>query len=203
MSIYGKKYPWLRLRNLYTGKLFGNGYDAMDDLPEGWRKAFGSMMCEELDAVIKTADLKDTIIFDQVKEKFGSLRIYYSPYNCEIDEIIKKYEVLSQNICIHCGKPDVPIIDTGWVRPSCRECYHKVSNRIYYSYDLLSEGKESRMRDTYQVTKHKWISEENGFAVSEVTEHDIHETAEKIREEYTRRIKKPDFTEHTGESEWN
>lgn len=194
MSIYGKKYPWLRLRDLYSGEI-DNTCDAMDDMPEGWKKAFGSMMCEELDTAIKAAGLEDEFIFEQVKEKFGELRIYHSPYNRGVHEIINKYAVLSQNICIHCGKPDVPMINTNWIRPSCRECYIN-SNRITGTYEMLSEGKDGRMSDSYKVTRFSKTGDV-------VTVYDIHETAEKIREEYARRIKKPDFTEHTGEPEWN
>lgn len=194
MSIYGKQYPWLRLRDLYSGEIDTES-DAMDDMPEGWRKAFGSMMCEELDIAIKAAGLEDEFIFEQVKEKFGELRMYYAPYNHEIHKIITKYEVLSQNICIHCGKPDVPVLITNWIRPSCRDCYNN-SNRITGTYEMLSEGKDSRMSDNYQIIRH---SKEGSVK----TVYDIHETAEKIREEHARRIKKPDFTEHTGEPEWN
>lgn len=194
MSIYGKKYPWLRLRDLYSGEI-DTGHDVMDDMPGGWRKAFGSMMCEELDIVIKAAELEDEIVFEQVKEKFGELRIYFAPYNHEVNEIIQKYEVLSQNICIHCGKPDVPMINGNWIRPSCRECYNN-SRRITGTYEALSEGKDDRMSNSYKVTRYSKTGNIE-------TVYDIHETAEKIREEYARRIKKPDFTEHTGEPEWN
>lgn len=195
MSIYGKKYPWLRLRDLYSGEI-DTEHDAMDDMPEGWKKAFGSMMCEELDIAIKAAGLEDELIFEQVKEKFGELRIYCFPYNREVNEIIHKYETLSNNICIHCGKPDVPMINTGWIRPSCRECYNKVNYRIANTYEMVSEGKGDRMNDSYTIIKH---SKEGSVK----TVYDIRETADKIREEYARRIKKPDFTEHTGEPEWN
>lgn len=196
MSIYGKQYPWLRLRDLYSGEI-DTEHDAMDDMPEGWKKAFGSMMCEELDAAIKAAGLEDEFIFEQVKEKFGDLRMYYSPHNREINEIIYKYETLSNNICIHCGKPDVPMINVmGWIRPSCRECYNKLTHLITTTYEMVSEGKVSQMSDSYRVIRH---SKEGRME----TMYDVHETAEKIREEYARRIKKPDFTEHIGEPEWN
>lgn len=201
MSIYGKQYPWLRLRDLYSGEIDTES-DAMDDMPEGWRKAFGSMMCEELDAAIKAAGLEDEFIFEQVKEKYGELRIYCSPYNREVDEIIRKYEVLSSNICIHCGKPDVPMLITNWIRPSCRECYIN-SNRITGTYEMLSKGHADRMSDSYKVTRRKWIAAEKRHTDPVETVYDIHETADKIRSEYARRIKKPDFTEHTGEPEWN
>lgn len=194
MSIYGKKYPWLRLRDLYSGEI-DTEHDAMDDMPEGWRKAFGSMMCEELDIAIKAAGLEDEFIFEQVKEKFGELRIYYSPSDCTVNEIIHKYETLSNNICIHCGKPDVPMLITNWIHPSCRDCYDN-SHRITGTYEMLSEGRGSRMSDSYKVTRYSKFG-------NDVSVYDISETADKIREEYARRIKKPDFTEHTGEPEWN
>lgn len=194
MSIYGKKYPWLRLRDMYSGEI-DTEHDAMDDMPEGWKKAFGSMMCEELDVAIKAAGLEDEIIFEQVKEKFGELRMYCFPYNREVDEIIQKYEVLSNNICIHCGKPDVPMINTGWIRPSCRECYNKITHYINTTYEMLCKGHHDRMSDSYKITRH--------YPNPIVAEYDIHETVDKIREEYARRTKKPDFTEHTGEPEWN
>lgn len=195
MSIYGKQYPWLRLRDLYSGEI-DTEHDVMDDMPKGWKNAFGSMMCEELDVAIKAAGLEDEIIFEQVKEKFGELRMYCFPYNREIYEVIQKYEVLSNNICIHCGKPDVPMINTGWVRPSCRECYNKITHCIANTYEMLSKGNADRMSDSYKVRRYN----KEG---SVETTYDIHETADKIREEYIRRIKKPDFTEHTGEPEWN
>lgn len=195
MSIYGKKYSWLRLRDLYSGEI-DTECDAMDDLPEGWKKAFGPMMCEELDIAIKAAGLEDEFIFEQVKEKFGELRMYYSPHAREVDEIIQKYEVLSSNICIHCCKPDVPMINTGWISPICRDCYYELSNPEDITYEMVSEGKNNRMSDSYKVTRYSKTGNVE-------TVYDIHETADKIREEYARRIKKPDFTEHTGEPEWN
>lgn len=196
MSIYGKKYPWLRLRDLYSGEI-DTEHDAMDDMPTGWRKAFGSMMCEELDAAIKAAGWEDEFIFEQVKEKFGELRIYCSHSNREVNEIINKYEVLSNNICIHCGKPDVPMINVmGWIRPSCGDCYNKLTHCIADTYEMLSECEDDCMSDSYKVTRY---SREGRVE----TVYDISETAEKIRKEYVRRIKKPDFTEHTGEPEWN
>ena len=56
MSEYSKKYPWLKINSLYSSD--GSDYDAMDDIPEGWRIAFGDLLCEELDAAIKKAGVE-------------------------------------------------------------------------------------------------------------------------------------------------
>ena len=57
MSEYSKKYPWLKINSLYS--FDGSDYDTMDDIPEGWRIAFGDLLCEELDSAIKKAGVED------------------------------------------------------------------------------------------------------------------------------------------------
>ena len=46
-----KKYPFLLPRNRWTGKVpkeYDYSYTELDDMPDGWRKAFGEQMCEEI-----------------------------------------------------------------------------------------------------------------------------------------------------------
>ena len=52
----------------------------------------------------------------------NSLRFYCQAPR-EVQDIINDYSVLSENICIKCGKPDAPMIDTGWICPVCKECF--------------------------------------------------------------------------------
>jgi len=59
---------------------------------------------------------------DQVKEKFGSLRFYYSGYNNEaISSFIKIAEDISAVTCEQCGKPGKPTTK-GWIKIRCSEC---------------------------------------------------------------------------------
>ena len=46
-----ERYPFLMPRNCWTGKIpeeFNYSYTELDAMPDGWRKAFGERMCEEI-----------------------------------------------------------------------------------------------------------------------------------------------------------
>lgn len=128
------RYQFLTPRNVWTGKVswMRKPYDwtLAEDFPRGWWKAFGIQFCEELRAeLIKYNYLKEYRVV-QIKEKFASLRFYDNGYpkDSEISDIIGDYSCLSENICIVCGKPDTPVIDTGWYEPLCKSCYEKQMN---------------------------------------------------------------------------
>ncbi|MCL2774313.1 MAG: hypothetical protein FWD71_13320 [Oscillospiraceae bacterium] len=86
---------------------------------EGWYELFEQMLVE-----LQPYDIN--II--QAKEKYGSLRVYYSgQYDKEIDKIIEKYEKLSMTICEECGKSGNLRTDLSWNQTLCNECYNKVT----------------------------------------------------------------------------
>lgn len=61
-------------------------------------------------------------IIQDIKEKYGTLRIY-GYYGKEIDDIITQAEKDCQNTCQDCGSNnDVDHIDNGWVYVLCQEC---------------------------------------------------------------------------------
>ena len=142
---YKEKYPWLRLMNLYTGKLHTKKC-AMDDMPYGWEMAFGEIMCEEFDEAIKRAGVEDSFYFGQVKEKFGALKLYHNqPRNSEIDILARKYEAISRYICIRCGRPNVHTVFSPWVRPMDKECYQKTEHCCVDDYDEMTKGSKFEM----------------------------------------------------------
>jgi len=60
----------------------------------------------------------------QIKEKFGTLRIYLSHYTDELSDMIDKAEGESEHTCEICGKHiEGPIVEHYWIYPMCRECY--------------------------------------------------------------------------------
>lgn len=98
-------------------------YTELDDLPEGWVKAFGVQMCEEIrQALIEDGDLERWRIV-QAKEKFGRCVIYDNGVKAgsRVHDILRKYEDISMRTCIVCGKPATQIT-TGWISPFCDEC---------------------------------------------------------------------------------
>ena len=165
-------------------------YTELDAMPKGWRNAFGEMMCEEIyNALVDCGSLDDYMI-TQIKEKFGQLRWYGSPSYKEVERIVDKYSVLSENICMFCGKPDVPMTGDYWVYPFCKNCYCTPND--YVKGDLTEEelkqfydrrekdwecwyAENNKMNDSYTI---KSWSKETG---EKTTRYDISSTANKIR----------------------
>lgn len=70
-----KKYPWLQLRNIWTNEITDDELNWLDDLPEGWKKAFGLQMIEELDQVLKKANYQEKYQVAQIKEKWRKIML--------------------------------------------------------------------------------------------------------------------------------
>jgi hypothetical protein len=81
---------------------------------DGWYDLIDKMMQEISD--LKKPDF----CFTQIKEKFGTLRVYTNYYYEDVEAIIEKYEAISAVTCEVCGKPGT-INDGGWLRVRCEE----------------------------------------------------------------------------------
>lgn len=189
------KYPFLIPRYDWSGEIVKD-YDYtstyLDDIPVGWKIAFGEMMCEEIKQELIRCNYLDEFRIVQAKEKFGGLRIYTNgtPVDCKVQQIIDKYSALSENICVICGKPDVPITKNGWISPYCKKCfttpndwYKKefpnevdkwIKNHLE-DWEEYDKEENNKMADSYTVIS--W-SKKNG---DQKTTYDISETANKIR----------------------
>ena len=131
-----KRLPFLIPRQIWTDKIYWmhKPYDhtLADWFPDGWWKAFGMELCEDLrEELIKYNYLHSYRIID-IKEKYGSVRIYDNgcPRDCDVHEIIEDYSTLSEHICMYCGKPDIPMINwNGWWTVICENCFNRIENR--------------------------------------------------------------------------
>ena len=189
------KYPFLIPRYEWSGEILKD-YDYtstyLDDMPDGWRKAFGEIMCEEIKQELVRCNYLNKYRILQIKEKYGELRWYDNgtPIDCKVPEIIDNYSMLSQNICIICGKPDVPIINNGWISPYCKKCYttpsdwykkehpDKIDEWIeFHSDDWEEYNKEETNKMVSTYTVHTWSKEKGDEEII----YDILETANKIR----------------------
>lgn len=108
-------------------------YTELDEMPDGWRIAFGEQLCEELKNELLEAGgekaLNDYMI-TQIKEKYGYLRWYDD--GCTerwFREILPRYEHLSERTCIRCGKP-ATLISAGWISPWCDDCAKDIHDRM-------------------------------------------------------------------------
>lgn len=128
-----KKYPFLLPRNRFSDKViedYDYTYTELDEMPEGWKIAFGEPMCKEIAEDLIKYNYLDEYRIAQIKEKFGSLRWYDNgvPEGSHVYDIIKKYEYISEKTCIRCGNKATKQ-SLGWISPWCNDCTSKVGTR--------------------------------------------------------------------------
>ena len=128
-----KKYPFWKLKNVWTNEFMGYEYTWYDEIPQGWRKAFGKQLSDEILAAGKSylkehkdKTWDDVIHWEQIKEKFGELRLYASAID-GIDKILTRYELLSRCYCEDCGKP-ARYVTNGYVVYMCEDCAKKATS---------------------------------------------------------------------------
>ena len=95
-------FPFMETKSFVDGERLG--YPIICECQDGWFKLIYSM-CKEIDDLykVKGKDINELNIL-QIKEKFGSLRVYVGSYIEELEDVIAKYEELSMQICEICGE---------------------------------------------------------------------------------------------------
>lgn len=122
--------------------LFIPTFTELDAMPIGWRKAFGIQMCKELKAQLKKEHFLYKYRIAQIKEKFGFLHWYDEGSSREVQDIISKYEDISWNTCLVCGKPATKISGK-WISPYCDDCFPK-NNEVLYQEKINGTWKETK-----------------------------------------------------------
>ena len=180
-----KKYPWLGSNfDPWSGRIWNYkkkvdyNWTWYDDFPRGWRTAFGMSIIKDIDKTLKKAG-KEAIngfAIEQIKEKYGELRFYCYGGTEEVQDIINAYSILSRNICLHCGKPDVGYLTSGWIMPICEKCFENISTTKTYDESV---GEDRRMEEVRRYRRS--VLGEEGWKEYVV---DISEYAEKVRKRY-------------------
>lgn len=126
-----ERFPFLMPHNRWTDEIpedFDYSYTELDAMPDGWRKAFGEQMCEEIREELVRVDYLEKYRIAQIKEKYGFLRWYDFGGTEKMNrEIIPKYAHLSERTCIMCGAPATKIA-TGWISPYCDACATQIGS---------------------------------------------------------------------------
>ena len=183
-------YPFLLPRNVFTDKViqdYDYEFTEYDNIATGWRMGFGELLLEDLRETLVKTDYLEKFRFMRIKEKYGSLRLYTNGVPEEVQNVLNKYEFISQYICIKCGSPHACIVDDyGWYLPLCKKCWDNSNKwREEKGYRVMSYeqavGEEIyELPDSYTVTRH---SKGN----TEKIVYDISETTQKILEAYKKR----------------
>jgi len=118
------EYPYLlpHFNNKSDYDDFDYSYIVVDEIPSGWRDLF-MQMCEDIKPILEKNNMLDSFYFVQVKEKYGSLRMYVSACPAEVYAILDKYEYVSQFVCECCGQPATKET-RGWISHYCDNCFN-------------------------------------------------------------------------------
>lgn len=189
-----KLHPYLLPRSVWTCNVV-KGYDytwtEYDCLYKGWKTGFGKLLLDDLRESCLKTNFLDKLQFSDIKEKYGSLRMYNFGAPQEVDDVIRKYEFISQYICYQCGSPESTIVnDYGWYLPMCKCCWDKNNRRreregysVIRSWEEVADLDYVGLPNEYKYTT---FSKEGNITTVVV---DISETANKIRRKYNKRRK--------------
>lgn len=127
-----ERYPFLLPQHALSGT-HSTGFEStvLDDMPVGWRAAFGEELCKEIMEELVRNNCVDSYQVLQIKEKYGELRWYSQGGTERIHrEIVPKYERMSRRICIQCGQP-ATLVSKSWVAPWCKTCAEQIPRSEY------------------------------------------------------------------------
>lgn len=147
-----EKYPFLKAYNAFTDEAYDDT-TWQESLDPGWQKAFCPQIWDELKAILEKYDRVNGFRFDDIKEKYAELRMYYhigngnnqrklsdEEYMAMMNEINAwedRWADKSTEVCIRCGKP-AEVFTLGWYMYMCKDC----ANKEHRAYNTLEEPRK-------------------------------------------------------------
>ena len=103
---------------------------------DGWFNILDKLMGNiqhHIDWKNRKEEVVAQVTLDQVKEKFGTLRFYYSGGDDAIDGMVRMAESMSGVTCEECSAP-AQTHGPGWIRTICEPCETKrETERVQYA----------------------------------------------------------------------
>jgi len=161
-------------KNKYDPNIYNEKIEPIEDLmvfgimcDDGWFNLLDSLFSKIQNYLNKNPDLKEDFKVEEVKEKYGSLRVYYSGGDDYINDLVEQAENKSITICEVCGEKGklcnnaydiefinnsfykVPAKGKGWFKTLCRSdaeklgyIYDKEKISDNEAYEILVKRKE-------------------------------------------------------------
>ena len=92
---------------------------------KGWWPIIQAL-CKNIDSWVKFSKCQPVVV-EQIKEKFGGLRFYYSGGDQQISGMVRMAEAWADHSCEECGAPGRQR-SGGWIRTLCDE--HEAERQI-------------------------------------------------------------------------
>lgn len=123
----------MRVRDLKKVRAQAKGLEALIKFHQGTRESPSDWQIqqaeEDLNSVIDVTPKLDWIEVNQIKEKFGGLRFYYSGGNNEISGMVTMAESWAAHTCETCGDRGEHR-SGGWIRTLCDKHEAEYQNRV-------------------------------------------------------------------------
>ena len=132
------------------------------EVRDGWRKIIEEMF-KKIDAHCSNSGC--AVEIQQVKEKFGTLHVYYDGGDAKIGRIVHAAEHMSAKTCELCGSSDNVGVTMGWVTTCCRKCWQshdRLSKRGWKKNGSISVSPGPIMVPYKTITTKAIITDENG-----------------------------------------
>jgi len=118
-------YPYLQPRNVWTDKIpedYDYSYIRGDrEVPDGWMRLF-LLYCKAIRPALVNDNYLEQFRFSQVKEKYGSMRLYDFGAPKEVRDQEWLYSGYSEFVCQRCGN-FAKYRTSYWVEQLCEQCY--------------------------------------------------------------------------------
>ena len=110
----------------------------------GWYDLIDEL-CGKISERYKLEGKEPDIFIDEIKEKYGTLRVEYSHDNFsddngdpnkkaalenDIESLVDEYEEKSKTVCEMCGAPGKLREDLPWIQTLCVSCYAEQVKRV-------------------------------------------------------------------------
>lgn len=127
--------------NMMLTEMHQGNFDRFNEYYKGYQEHYREEKREELlkEDFRDVTPVIDQVIVDQVKEKFGTLRFYYTGGDSKIDGMVRMAESMSAVTCEVCGKPGEQR-HGGWVKTLCDE--HEAERQARYKERFADVDKD-------------------------------------------------------------
>ena len=127
---------------------------------DGWYNILNALMGNiqgHIDWKNKKEEVVPQVTLDQVKEKFGTLRFYYTGGDDYIRGLVSMAESMSAVTCEECGNPGKQT-HGGWIKTTCKPCEDKRAAAYARQTAEYERKKETKNEINYQ-----FIGEDTGY----------------------------------------
>lgn len=111
---------------------------------DGWFPLLWAL-CVQIEGYYKSleftgAETPPPVVFTQIKEKFGTLNVYYSGGDSRVRDFISFAETMSMFTCEQCGSTTgVHRRKHGWINHACYKCVEKNGEDIAHWEPVIKE----------------------------------------------------------------